>query len=362
MRCKEVKQRISENAGVLDRDVDEHIRACPACKRAAQAALMVQNALNAARGAEPVLPLSAVRERVEAAAKRHEHKTPLEKLMSKINEACHARPRLWAGLGAALVVFLFLTLIPFSYSRTVGYQVTVSGVGGNLDISPELLAATLSTVGYEDISISRSSEDDSDGYTFANLSTKEEAEDVAETFTVLAANPGQPEVKPIRENVTWSLLAQAVDKVVDKVVDGKPKTLKMRFDKHKIIINQEEIDGTIFSVDLSDEQVRDAIEKVLTHHGVSLDEISVAVVTDTPKAIRKISLRLPDSTSADGAKPHIDLYLADSVVGAVFEDGDDQVRFENFIEITFPDKELNGHSIFLKVPLKPVDSLKAKER
>jgi len=343
---------------MLDRDVDEHIRTCSSCKRAAEAALMMQNALNAARGAEPVLPLSAVRERVEAAAKRYELKTPLEKLMSKINEACHARPRLWAGLGAALAVFLFLTLVPFSYSRTVGYQVTISGVGGNLNISPELLAATLSTVGYDNISVSKSANNGGGEYTFANISTQEEAEDVAETFTVFAANSGQPEVKPIRENVTWSLLAQAVD----RVADVKPKKLKMHFDKNKIIINQEEIDGTIFSVDLSDKQVQEAIETVLTHHGFSLDDITVSVMTDAPKAVRKISFRLPDSASDTGAKPHIDLYLADSVIGAVFEDGDDQVRFEDFIEIVFPDKELNGQSIMLKVPLKPVDSLKAKDR
>ena len=68
MRCPDIKRRIDAGVAEPDREMIEHLRICPSCARAWQAARTMRGILDAAAENGPVLPLAAVREQLEARA------------------------------------------------------------------------------------------------------------------------------------------------------------------------------------------------------------------------------------------------------------------------------------------------------
>ena len=216
LHCKEAIRRINNCAGELDREVSEHIESCPSCARAAEAAGVLRNALDAAANNDigDATPFDRIRTRVEVAAVN----VRKESIMEKVRNQVGARPRLVAGFGFAVVVFLFLTLVPFSYTITVGYDVIYSNLDNFGWDKGDRLIEALNTLGYSDAKVKMTP----GGVTIGNLPDYMAAREVAAAVRTVTGIEAPHEIVPIRQTVSGSLYAQVMDKIKIEVnTEGK---------------------------------------------------------------------------------------------------------------------------------------------
>jgi len=215
LHCKEVIRRINNSAGELDREVTEHIKLCPSCARAAEAAGALKNALDAAVSNDigPVTPFDRVRASVETADRERK-----ESYMDKVRNQIGGRPKLVVGLGLAVAVFLFITLVPFSYTITVGYDVVYSDLDNFGRDQGDRLIGALNALGYNEAQVKMTP----GSLTIANLPDYMAAKEVSAAFGAVTGIEAVPELEPVTRTVSGSLYAQVRDKMKIEVdTEGK---------------------------------------------------------------------------------------------------------------------------------------------
>ncbi len=140
--------------------------------------------------------------------------------MSRITSQFNRRPRLLAGFGLALVAFLFVTLFPFSYTRTIGYTVAFNNIGEVSNQASEGLVKVLSSMGYNDINIMMTGAE----FKIIGLPTREAAREAGLAFQKLAGVDVEPVINMVTEKASGSLYAQAVDKQRTIEIDAAGKS------------------------------------------------------------------------------------------------------------------------------------------
>lgn len=222
MRCKEVILLISESAGKPDREVAEHLKACPACARAAEAAGVLERVLQTAREQDnvPVTPIADIREKIEALVVERGRKTREESLMAKLKNQINTRPALVTGLGLAVAVFLFITLVPFSYTQTVGYDLVFSGIKPEVDVAAVRgeIENAIAALGYNNVVVDIGPEE----CVILNLPSWRATREATIAFAGITGFTGEAIVKPVLEMVSGSLYAQVMAKYrIDVDTEGK---------------------------------------------------------------------------------------------------------------------------------------------
>ncbi|MEZ5357434.1 MAG: FlgD immunoglobulin-like domain containing protein [Candidatus Zixiibacteriota bacterium] len=148
MRCRQVRQRLTEcrgNLSQLDNSIREHLMHCHACAEAARVELQMARDFQRLSGddAEGGLPLQELRTRVDAVSRPDR-----ELIMSKITGHIKRRPRLVA-VSAVIAFLLLTTLIPIRMHKTVGYEVAFAGVQKDLAMDEFKIQELLTTIGVE---------------------------------------------------------------------------------------------------------------------------------------------------------------------------------------------------------------------
>ncbi len=222
MRCREVKRRLN-NGRELTAEMEEHLRECADCAAAARAAGDLVHAFRTARTADnlPATPLATVRERL--ARPEQEQYQKESRFMSTLREQFSRRPRFSTGLVVAVVAILFVTLVPFSYDRTVGYEVAFDGVTASGDYT-QTLPAALKALGYENTSVNVVQNAGKGDYTIANLPSRQAAKEAAAVFAVLTGSKAKPQINTVTETVSGSLYAQVRDGIIRIEVDSAGKS------------------------------------------------------------------------------------------------------------------------------------------
>jgi len=155
MRCSEARRRLIKSGGKVpeaDGDLSNHLLSCPDCTNFAAAELMLRRDLasTAADDGADDLPLSILRTRVEArATSGHTVKTKEIPLMSAVYKQIRKRPGLGVTFGIVAAVLAFVTLIPFSFENTVGYEVAIAGVNKDLAMDSEKVHTLLLALGLD---------------------------------------------------------------------------------------------------------------------------------------------------------------------------------------------------------------------
>ncbi len=209
MRCDEARRKLTDlqrsgSDPARDRQLQDHLRECPACAREAEAAEILRQDLADACVDDNVdnIPFAFLRERVETRATHvgqdsHSEKRILTVMTNQIRKI-RRRPRM--GIGIAVAVLLIVaTLVPFKYDRTVGYEVAVAGVDKELATDTYKLQALLEKVGVGDASVNVADCDKTCTVTISDLDSPAEAEYVVQVFheisgtlqVVTEANPIQ---------------------------------------------------------------------------------------------------------------------------------------------------------------------------
>ncbi len=269
MRCKEAKHRINESDGRLDRELLEHISECPSCARAAEAAGILKRVFMAARENEINFstPFEKIRHRIESEAAEKKGKVVI---MAKIKRQLSARPALVTGFGLAILAFLFVTLVPFSYTKTVGYNLTCPKPEGESNISADTYEAALETLGFTDVYVNASEA----YYEVANLESRDAAKQAALTYAALTGSEDEPEIKPVRKKVSGSLYAQAKDNI----------NMAIKTDKQTISL---EVSGK------TDEEIKQAILDKLVAAGWTDADVQVSTDSEGQRQIR-VHMGKPD--------------------------------------------------------------------
>ena len=130
MRCEKVKRLLDES--IVDKQkLKEHIENCPSCALDFEAQKLLNSALSVNRndqiGDESSFEL--VKSRLEKRIKEQNIKEL--NFMAMVEKHVKTHPKASIGITFAVTLFIFMLLVPFSYERTVGYDVILAGFDGN---------------------------------------------------------------------------------------------------------------------------------------------------------------------------------------------------------------------------------------
>lgn len=208
MNCRKVRRLLNDKNSINNLDLIRHLKACPSCAREASASELLASALHQELKAQPSpeTPLNIVRAKVEAMSKQKLSRE--NTIMSHLILGFNRRPRLLAGFGLALMVFLFVTLVPFPYTRTVGYAVSFEKIGNIGGFAPEQLSNVLGAMGYNDIKVTLNGGD----FKIAGLPTRQAAREAALAFQKLTGITAEPIISQVTQRVSGSLFAQVAEK------------------------------------------------------------------------------------------------------------------------------------------------------
>lgn len=158
MRCAKARQRLIASGGDAgdDRELNRHLQTCAECAAFARAerALCRDLAASAAEEDRDDMPMSVIKARVEAQSRQFAHSKFKEgTLMSAAFRQIKRRPTLSFSMAALVVVLLVATLVPFSFTRTIGYEVAIAGVDRELAVDTAKVGTLLNALGVKDAAI-----------------------------------------------------------------------------------------------------------------------------------------------------------------------------------------------------------------
>jgi len=221
MRCREALNRLNRldrSTNEPDRELLEHLKSCPECARQAEAARELREVLAEMSADDEVDRITWPEQirRVEAAAARAYQNQPREiPIMSAMKRQLKLRPRLSAGLAAALAVLLAGTLIPFKFDQTVGFEVAVAGVDRDLALNESKLQELqqyLTQLGLTAARIDVTGCQTTCNLVVSNLASSEDADVVANAFRQIAVSP-VISINQIKEEVSGSTLRYAMRRI-----------------------------------------------------------------------------------------------------------------------------------------------------
>ncbi|MEZ5357317.1 MAG: hypothetical protein R3F48_00710 [Candidatus Zixiibacteriota bacterium] len=281
MHCRDIRSQIRDGGANLDAEARKHILSCPRCAKVAEAARLLDGIIECSRNAESGMPFETLKERVEALQ------------MQKKERQKKIRPRFIAASAVFAVALLALTLIPFSYTKTVGYKVVIPDAGKYCDTAVHQMTRALESIGYVDARVTY--DENNRSYTLSGLPDEEGAKELAAGIVDIVQCGGQAMVEPDRKVLSGTLYAQMVDKVADK---PKSNTLKLTYENGKYQLNHKDLSAIFDAKDMTREEKRKAIWKLLDELGVS--ESIKYVIVSTDDEVERIEFYLSvDSTNED---------------------------------------------------------------
>lgn len=204
-------------------------------------------------------PLSFLKTRLQAQAAQQVSRK--DSAMSRAAQILKARPRI--GLTAIIVVAIILgvTLVPFSYTRTVGYTVAFTDTENQIKADPNELANAMASLGLTDVWANYNSDGLQTVWTLSNLPDETAANTAAITFKHLTGTNLEPTIEPVRKEVSGTLYAQVVEELQTLTIfagGGSPEEIEAQiraqlvaagFEPGNIHVITNEEDGTV-TIDL----------------------------------------------------------------------------------------------------------------
>ncbi len=157
MRCRQAKQKLKskhfENSEIAkDQTLVNHLNECPACASflAAENLLRLDFQAAAVDDTEEVVTDWLLKAQVERqAADANRSKFRENHLMAAFTNLLKKQSKLTIGVTTVVVVLLLSILIPFSYNKTIGYEVAFAGVDKNLALDSSKIQTLLEKLGID---------------------------------------------------------------------------------------------------------------------------------------------------------------------------------------------------------------------
>lgn len=157
MRCRQAKQKLKskhfENSEIAkDQTLINHLHECPACASLVSAENLLRLDFQAAAvdDNEEVVTGWLLKAQVERqAADANRSKFRENYLMASFTKLFKKQSKLTIGVTTVVVVLLLSILIPFSYNKTIGYEVAFAGVDKNLALDSGKIQTLLEKLGID---------------------------------------------------------------------------------------------------------------------------------------------------------------------------------------------------------------------
>lgn len=279
-----------------DNDLKKHLRSCHECAAFAAAEMTLCRDL-ATAGVDDNsgdVPLSALKTRVEARAlPRQTNKTKEIPLMSAAIKYIRKRPRLGATFGVALAVMAFITLIPFSFENTVGYEVAIAGVDKDLAMDTWKIQSLMTTLGLKGAKVDVS---DCETTCLVVISELENEGDVNIVITAFdeMGNCLLEKVDEVRDVESMSLLKRA-----QKLFVREGEHVSMDY-AHQVVVNAlgylDSTTGEPFHIWVTDEADTLLVRK---HSGMSGDDRDIITIEGVPGVDSQLYYVTEDSHTGD---------------------------------------------------------------
>lgn len=215
MRCREAKHRLAKYESVSpgsidDRELREHLETCPGCARDAAAARFLRRLLEAAAHDDDagIMPITMQQSRVKARAADR----PARGIIPVMAACAHALkkfPRPAYTVVLTVVVLALLTLVPFRYNRTVGYEIAFDGVDKELADNVEQICDMLFTLGLDNANVDVLGCDTTCSLLIVDLKSPEEVQRVITEFHRINPATLTSNVIPVQTSATGTLLDRA---------------------------------------------------------------------------------------------------------------------------------------------------------
>jgi hypothetical protein len=292
MRCDEARKRMTEDK-LDDPVIAEHIHTCAACAKLAAADRQLSRLLREVVDTEtaPTTPISIIRQRIETIAAGGQRKD--SKIMSTLFTQFRIHPRIGWGLALAVTLFLFVSLVPFSYQRIAGYESTVA-FNSPVEIVPEHLKSALAAVGQTDVKVGLEQTDAGSVFHLKGLPSQLAARQAVAVINSLAGNKGESQITPVYETISASLYAQARERLISIEIDGSGMT---------------------------DAEMENEISAKLTEAGLTPDQVSVTTGSDGSRQI-SISANCDSGNTSDTCQVQLNI-KGDSKFGLMMLSGRD---------------------------------------
>jgi hypothetical protein len=176
--------------------------------RAREADHILEQSLTLARHETPA-PASAfdsLRALVESRATRRPEKE--NSIMLGFKYLLASNRKLSLAVVTSALVLAFITLVPFEYQRTIGYEATYASADPASRVNPTELATVLKGLGYRDIEIRVAKESAGERCTIKGLPSRSAVREATAVLAGMTGFEGEPSVKPMVETVSGSLYAQ----------------------------------------------------------------------------------------------------------------------------------------------------------
>jgi hypothetical protein len=190
MRCAQARQRLIASHGDAgdDRELIRHLQTCSECAAFARAERALGRDLAAVTADKGVddMPLSTIRSRVEAQLRESAHSKFKEVfLMSAALRQIRRRPALSFSMATLVVVLFVATLVPFSFTRTVGYEVAIAGVNRDLAVDTAKVSTLLTALGVKDAAVTLGDCDTTCVLKISSLQSEDDVDLVTTAFAEL---------------------------------------------------------------------------------------------------------------------------------------------------------------------------------
>ena len=200
--------------------------------RTREAEHILEQSLAAARAdtPAPASAFSVLRTRLES----RETLRPAKEnhIMSGLKYLLTGRRKLSFAVVTSVVVFAFVTLVPFEYQRTVGYEATFAGIDLANHVSPGHLSGVLKTLGYEGVEVNLVVGAGEARCIIRGLPSRHAVQEATAILAGMTGFDGEPSVTPMIETVSGSLYAQVKSELnLDNLLDNAGFNFKGKTDE-----------------------------------------------------------------------------------------------------------------------------------
>jgi hypothetical protein len=224
MRCYQARNRLTESADLTatgegnqtvdDRELLDHLQSCPECARLAEAVETLKRDLSLAGRHDIADGLSFTALRNEVERRTSLARQPSNKeytLMGILTNPIRHNPKLSLGLAVAAVILVMATLVPFSYDRTIGYEVAFAAVDPSLALDDTRINELLGKLGVEDAVVDVTDCNVRCNIKIGSLSTPEEAHLVRAAFAGWSAVEEEGDITPVSITCSGNLIEMATE-------------------------------------------------------------------------------------------------------------------------------------------------------
>ncbi|MCK5127355.1 MAG: hypothetical protein KAR42_13955 [candidate division Zixibacteria bacterium] len=213
MQCREVSKQIQrmlhKELNGLDNSALKHIKQCSKCYHEYTVVQALRTSYKTVREMpkQDIIPFTEIKNTVENSVNGLK-KNPDSRSWG------FRKPVLSFSLGTLFVVFCLFALIPFQYSKTIGYEVAFAGVDITIVEEDNFICDILCDLGLHDADVDVKGCNVTCSLLIIDLASKEDAEKVVEAFTLISDHNITSNVIPIKARKSATLLNRANDKIL----------------------------------------------------------------------------------------------------------------------------------------------------